>query len=354
MSPGDSKVINNLIELYLWNNQPHMAYMLMKKIAGFKSGKKEVLIRSAEIAEDAGLLNDAYIIYKRLYRDFPEDSDIRERLIRICNWTGRELESAQIIGRISDRSPGDLSKAIRAVEAYIRADRVIDAIRYLERAVSIEPESTRLRRRLIKYYRWINQREKLIHQLRYLEANNKISPDERLELASYYLDKKMSLKTINILEVFLKDKRMNRKAGLMLGSAYEISGKQDRAVEMYLRLYKENRNDPVLLSELGNRALWINRTDIALKFYLATLRLDPINKSALKGSAQIYAWRNQTRKAIKQFERYLRIIGDDYEARYMLGELYDSSGRRADAIKQYRKALKILTQLRVAGEQGDK
>ena len=95
--------------------------------------------------------------------------------------------------------------------------------------------------------------------------------------------------------------------------------------------------NPSLLAELGDRALWLDRTSAALKFYEAALRLEPKNLRALKGSGQIFAWNNNPDRAIERFEAYNRLNPDDFEVRYQLGELYFANQRRGAAFKEYDK-----------------
>ena len=128
----------------------------------------------------------------------------------------------------------------------------------------------------------------------------------------------------------------------MLASAYELAGKAGAAVQTLKRLAKENADSPKLLAEVGQRALWLNRMDAALGFFIAALKKDPKNLVALKGSGQILAWNNDPERAIARFKTYNRLSPNDYEVRYQLGELYFANGREGDAFKQYCKTLTLI------------
>ena len=132
----------------------------------------------------------------------------------------------------------------------------------------------------------------------------------------------------------------------LLLDAWERAGKADAAERVIRRLGAENAHDPSLLADLGNRALWIERTNAALEMYLAALDREPDNLKALKGSGQIFAWNNDAQRAIRQFERYIRLHPNDYEVRYQLGELYFSGLREGDAFRQYRQALSLIDEAR--------
>jgi predicted Zn-dependent protease len=128
----------------------------------------------------------------------------------------------------------------------------------------------------------------------------------------------------------------------MLADAYAQSDHHEAARQLIERLLEENRGDPVFLADLGQRAQWQQRWDLALSIYEAVLRQAPHNLKALKCSGQIYAWTNQPQQAIQALETYNRLYPKDYETQYLLGELYMAAHREADAEKQYRKAMKLI------------
>jgi tetratricopeptide (TPR) repeat protein len=139
------------------------------------------------------------------------------------------------------------------------------------------------------------------------------------------------------------------REGLLLASAYEVTGKKEQALAVYQRLARTHQENPEILAEMGDRALWLDRLPAALTFYEAALRLDPGNLRALKGSGQIYAWNNNADRAIARFEEYNRLNPDDFEVRYQLGELYFASRREGSAFKEYRKTLRLMDQVKREG-----
>ena len=86
----------------------------------------------------------------------------------------------------------------------------------------------------------------------------------------------------------------------------------------------------------------------ALECYAAALRVDPRNRAALKGQAQIHAWNNDAERAIKGFEQYRVQNPADIEARYQLGELYFTTDRAGEASGEYKKTLSLIRQARKA------
>ena len=348
LKPGDLPARRQLAKLYLWTNQPKKAFEEILKVAKEGGGKKGELLEAAKMAEQAGLLDQAYRIYRDLFYQHPENAALQDDLIRLASWTDRMADIANILGDISERDRGSFKKALTAGEAYVDAGKVKQGIPFLERALKFRPEDISLRRRLATYYGWFGPTDKLIDQLEYLDGKGLLKEEEHITLAQTYLDRKDGIKALKQLEPLERAEKLPQRGGIMLANAYELAGKEEAAIRIYRRLSEENSENPEFLAKLGNQALWLKQTDLALRFYDLALRTDPKNLIALKGSAQVYAWNNDPERAIRRFRAYNRLNPDDYEVRYQLGELYFANDRRGEAFGQYKKALNIIKNIEVS------
>ena len=233
--------------------------------------------------------------------------------------------------------------------AFLQADQLKRGLPYFERALDLDPENTELRRRLATYYGWLGLREKQIAAMERLEHDGLLTPEERLDLAQAFIDRREGNRALELLRPVEDRDPFPLREGLLLASAYELTGKKAQAMAVYEELARTHRDDPGLLAELGDRALWLDRLPPALAFYEAALRLDPENLRALKGSGQIYAWNNNAERAIARFEAYNRLNPDDFEVRYQLGELYFANQREGSAFEEYRKTLRLMDQAKQEG-----
>ncbi len=345
-NPRDEKAQRQLAKLFLWTKQPKRALDQMQQLARMRPKDRSVQLEVARIAEQTGDLETSYLIYRKLYEERPDDRSIQNKLIQLASWTNRLGEAAGILENLSEKDPASFEMALAAGSAYMEAGKVKRGIPFLERALKIRPTDVSLRRDLVTYYGWVGPRKKLIEQMEYLDGRGLLQEKDHIILARVYLDQKNAVKALRHLENLEKKDRLSREEGIMLANAYELAKRPEAAVRVYRRLARENSDNPKFLAKLGTQALWLNRTDLALKFFESALKIDHKNLTALKGSAQAYARNNRSAKAIKRFRAYNRLNPNDYEVRYQLGELYFTNGRKGEAFKEYKKALRLIDKLK--------
>lgn len=346
LNPDDVNAQKRLAQLYLWTNKQKKAAELMLTIANANPGDKNALVEAAKYAEEAGFNEQAFKLYERLYKKYPGDQSIQDDLIRLASWTNKWSYAAILLGKISDNNPKDFKRALDAGDAFVAMEDLQKGIEYLERASALKPDDTDLRRKLAEYYGWAGSLGKRIAELEYLESLGLLDKEEEILLVQAYLDINDGTKALKYLKRYEKGETLQKKEGLMLATAFGLSGKRESAIKVYKRLAKENKEDTNYLAKLGNQALWLDYTDIALKFFEAALRKDSKNLLALKGSAQIYAGQNNLKRAIKLFAYYNRLNPDDYEAHFQLGELFFANERKTYAFKEYKKSFKLIKKLK--------
>ncbi len=342
LRPRDKNVQKQLVQLYMWTDQPEKAKELFDVIVAAGLVNKKSLLESARFAEEVGLADSAYAIYTQLSSQYPEDRTIRGKLTRITEATPAVEESPRTFAMASDRDPGNFKKALTAGEAYVAADQLKTGIPYLERALTLKPNDIELRKKMAQYYGWDGKTDQAIVQLEFLYDRRAIDETGKITLAQAYLDRKEGAKAFAILKEYKQAKPLPLREGIMLASSYELSGRVDSAARIYRQLAKENANDTEQLATLGNRALGLDKIDLARDIYEAVLKKDPRNLTALKGSAQTYAWNNDAERAIQRFEAYNKLNPYDFEVRYQLGELYFQNGRQGDAFMEYKKANELM------------
>ena len=342
LNPKDGNTQKVLAQLYLWTNQQEKAARLMLQIANENPGDKYAIIEAARYSEEAGLIEQAFKLYEKLYAEYPEDPAIQNELVRLASWNNKWAYAAALLGEISDSDPRNFKKALDAGNAFISVEDLKKGIGYIERATVLKPDNVDLRKKLAKYYGWVGLREKKIMELEYLGSIGHLDKEEKILLAQAYLDRNEGSKALKYLKQYEKDELLQKKEGLMLAMAYELTGKNETALRVYKRLAKENFGDADFLARLGNQALWIKCEDVALGFFEEALRKDSQNLMALKRSAQIYAGRNSINRAIKQYVNYNKLKPDDYEAHFQLGELFFAQERKTDAFKEYNRSLRIM------------
>jgi predicted Zn-dependent protease len=351
LRPGATrKDVFRLIELALAADRPEHEREALALAANRLQGPGTTVLRKNAPLRKVPMSDDEILAVVRDYlKRHPEDRAFQDLLVRLFLESGRPARAAPLLADLSDRSPHDLQKALNAAESFLEADQLKTGLPYFERALDLDPENESLRRRLVTYYGWLGLREKQIDGMVRLEKRGLLAPEERVELAQAFLDRQEGARALEILRSVKERDPLPAREGLLLASAYEVTGKKEQALAVYQRLARTHQENPEILAEMGDRALWLDRLPAALTFYEAALRLDPGNLRALKGSGQIYAWNNNADRAIARFEEYNRLNPDDFEVRYQLGELYFASRREGSAFKEYRKTLRLMDQVKREG-----
>jgi len=378
LNPKDQKAQILLAELYTWTDQPKKAYSIYKQMAVKSKGNKASVAKMIEIAASTGssdIIQESVSVASRLrpqdkafkhksaelllaagkekeainaYKQYlimnPDDEAAKRQLIQLYQWTDQQDKTVDLLIQLSDKDADNFEKALTAGKTLVEMGNIEDGVTYLKRASKIKPDNIELRKQLVSYYGWLGRDDSAVQELEFLHSVGKLPEEHRIRLSQTYLDRKKGNKALKLLKPFESRTPLPKDEGLMLTSAYELLGQLDAVAMIYRQLAKENSDDPNLLADLGNRALWMQKTHMALEFYRLALKKDPKQLQALKGSAQIYAWNNDPERAIERFEDYNRLNPDDYEVRYQLGELYFFNDRRGDAFKEYRKALSLMKQ----------
>ncbi len=312
-----------------------------KLIAEFaEKGEKnlETLLKWAQFADDAGLSEEAYRIYDRLYSAGYKKKQVRKELARLAGWTNRPEESAKFYAEMSDDDPRNLELAMQAAKGYSDAGKYEQAVPYYERADSIKPNDYDLKLELAKTYGFAGMESKRIKLFTELWESGHLPEGERVELARAFIDERKPKPALEILEPYSRLAKLPRFEGFLLALALQQDGRGPEASAIYKRLGKEYSTDEVFLARLGAEALFNNFNDDAYELFEAALKVNPDNHTALKGLGIFFGEGEQYKRAIAKFRHYLRLVPDDAEARFQLGEIYRLIGREADAVRQYRLA----------------
>lgn len=347
-NPGDRKTALKLAEVHTWREAPDMAFAVVENLLKAYPGDKALMKLAASYAEEGGKDNDAFRLYAEMYRQNPKDKAARENFMRLAEWTGKTAESAKLLAEDSDREPRNLQKARQTGEAFLAADDPKRALPYLERALALKSDDIALRRLLADTLGGLGFVGRQAVTLEPLAALGVLTEDEAVLVAQHNLDRKQPQKALAVLARFEAMTPIPWDAGALLVQTHTLLNHLELTQQTMRRLRTDYQSDPERLSAIGDMAVLNKRLDFALECYAASLRVDPRNRAALKGQAQIHAWNNDAERAIKGFEQYRVHHPSDVEARYQLGELYFTTDRPGEASGEYKKTLSLIRQARKA------
>ena len=342
LRPRDADLTLHLARLHLAQSRQPQAIDAFKRYLEIKPDDVKVQKELAQVYEWQGQPQQALAIYRQIVRDHPKDASATATLARLMAETGDQAGLIALAIQKADAAPQNADLALAAGRALVAEGQLEKGALYLQRAAALAPDQSVVWRELANVYQWTGESDRLIDALEHLAATGGLDQRQTLLLAESYSSRRRWAQVATLLGPVESQRVLPRREGLMLADAYMQMGGQAKALDLIQRLFDENRNDPVFLADLGQRAQWQQRLDLALLIYEAVLQKVPKNLKALKGSGQIYAWTHAPKPAIKALETYNRLYPHDYETQYLLGELYMAAHRDADAQKQYRKAMRLI------------
>lgn len=342
-NPKDEDARKQLAYLLLWTGQGNIGGDQMQLLSKSRMQDPKFLQEWARYTENAGLDEQAFLLYQRLLTMFPDSREYRESVIRLAGYTNRPETVAKLQAEDSDAHSDNFDMAFKAGTAWSQAGNIPKAVRYLERAQAIRPDDMDTLRALATNYGFANRPDHMIASYEKAVANGtKLSSEETLQLAHGYVDTNKGAKAIPLLQDALNQTPLPKEQAVLLATAMLQAGRFAEGTAIYRQLAQEHRSDPIFLADAGDQTMFVGDLQMALEFYKQSLEIQPDNLRALRGSGMIYAQTGNTQQAIRDFRRYNRLRPDDPEVRFQLGELLDVNNQKAQADKEYKKTLRLL------------
>ena len=203
---------------------------------------------------------------------------------------------------------------------------------------------------------------KKAYSLLYNKETKRINPPFNQDLYTswyligevYYQQEKLS-KALNAFKKSIKHKKKNLDSNWMIGNCYLNLNKPKLAERYYIKAMRLSKNDPLLLSDIGDAFYDQKEYPEAIKYYLKSLKYNGLNselKKTIGGNilrAKIINLisRKDYKKALSKIfdlsgniEKIFR--GDSYsawQAWHLAGDIYIKIGDLPSAIKAFKKSL---------------
>ena len=342
IAPTDAQLVRRLARFYLAQGDEPRAIAAFERYLMMRPDDIATQLQLADLYEWQQQPQKALALYRRLAQAQPDQARYADALSRLMAATGDREGQLRLLMQASDRRPKDVERALAAGRALVAEGRLEKARFYLERAADAAPSRTDILAELADVYQWTGRQDRLIPLLERLEQSDRLTPGQATVLADAYLARKQSGDALRVLKRFEDHPPLPQREGLMLAGAYDAVGHPEAGRRILTQLFRENRNDPSFLADVGDHALWQSHTGLAMQIYTAVLKKEPHNPKALKGSGQIHAHNNDPSRAIRSLETYNRLYPDDYEGHYLLGEMYTAANRADAARNQFRLAMRLI------------
>lgn len=239
--------------------------------------------------------------------------------------------------------------------AYLRNNRILEAIRQFETAARIDPDNLRARKRLGAIYYELLASERRGHRIssgdtlnkaiREHEAIGRLAPqdgDSLLVLGRLYGQAGRSREAIATLEKHLEVAPSSEEALSMLAELHRGQGELKKAVEYQERAVGINSGSPVLLRGLGLVYEQSGDFKKAAETYRKGMNVEAANVTLVtllrRDLARALILDGQIVPAEKEYRKILEVDPEDGEAHLGLGRVSRTRHRYQEALEHLKKA----------------
>lgn len=214
------------------------------------------------------------------------------------------------VSAYADKNPSVLDGAVFSVgDAYVRENKIDEAIALYEKAMNIIPDNENLLNRIGNLY------------------------NQKMEYG----------KAAGIYEKLIKIRPDNTWYFQVLTNAYNMTSQKDKAVGVWKRLIAEKPNDPNILMEAAGFYSNVNDMDSGIPLAEKAVQLDPNNIGYVQTLATFYSRAEKFDKAEEAYKKVLATAKDQWLKDWANGELlniYQKENRLGEMAAQYEDELK--------------
>ena len=163
---------------------------------------------------------------------------------------------------------------------------------------------------------------------------NKAEQKKQEDLIALFEQRKF-VELIPLCEKFVKTFKGNAVAWNLLALSHKNLGNLDKAISLYVGLLRQNPNNSVLLSNLGNIYKSVGRLQDALGCYKKAVDKDPKLTNAVEALGICYMDLGDFENALSSFEQATELEPDNQSARYNLANMYRKMDRYEEAVEQF-------------------
>ncbi len=239
--------------------------------------------------------------------------------------------------------------------AYLRNNRVLEAIQQLETATRIDPDNLRARKRLGAIYYELLASERRGHRIpsgdslnkaiREFEAIGRLDPqdgDSLLVLGRLYGQAGRSREAIATLEKHLEVAPSSEEVLSMLAELYRSRNEMQKAIEYQEKAVRINAGSPVLLRGLGQVYEQSGNFKKAAETYRKGMNVEAANVTLVnvlrRDLARALILDGQIDPAEKEYRKILEVDPDDGDAHLGLGRVSRTRHRYEEALEHLKKA----------------
>ena len=330
------------------------------KIAGVE--KKGSIVRDlAYFHYSRGRLMEAsghFLQAERLYREAlnydPNSSNLLTELAEAYLRNNRVNEAVQAFEKSVQVNKGNLRayKKLGAIYLSIfeqernrqripKEDTLKKTIRAFESIIRLAPKDSNAYLVVARLYRYLGKPSKAIEILKNSLQITPSSEDTLTLLGRLYVDQNQIPEAIQLFENALKINSNSPMLLLQTGLAYQQLGDHQKAAEIFRRGLDDGPNSQFLRKNLAAALMDQGQIDEAETEYLKVVKKDPKDGEAFLGLGTISLKRQLYEQALQHFKKANTYLPNNVEASYKLAKLHEDLGHLEEAQNGFEQLLRI-------------
>ena len=307
----------NLIRAYLEDNRPQQALRVASELSAENKSDVQLHFTLGVLLASEKQYKEAELELERADALQPGTFEILYNLGQAYLRDGNNTKAEIALNRALKLKPDSPDTLALLAQVYSNESRPLDALDLLTRAHKIAPDNPDI---IFQMAQVSISQHYFEDAIPLLESGLKVAPN-RVDLTaalgeSYF----MSGKVDKAIEVFQKLLEMDpsSRSYLYLGISYEDLGRFDEAARYFQEGLKLNPNDSACLFHLGYIAERQGDEAAAEAKFQAVLKLHPDNADALLELANLRMAKKQYAEAVELLRKYVKVSGNPATGYYKL------------------------------------
>lgn len=309
----------------------------------------------ARLMEESGNFLKAEAEYRKALEHDPRSSYLLTELANAYLRHNRVTEAIQEFKKAIQFNPNNLRahKLLGAIYLSIlereqsghkipSGDTLTKAIREYKSIVQLDPKDSNSLLVLGRLYRYGGKFDQAIETLKSSMEITVPSEQTMSMLGQLYRDQNQMQEAIDLFQRALQFNPSSPVLLLQLGLAYEQVGNFEKAIETYRNgIDSDSTNAEFLRKNLAHVLMYEGQIDLAEEEYLKILETDPNDGEAHLGLGKICLKRQQYEKALEHLSKGEASLDNNLEVAYELAKLYQDLGQFEEAEQSFVRLLKL-------------
>ena len=300
----------------------------------------ELLFQRAVQLHEAGQLNEAEQIYRRILETAPQQPEVLNLLGLVAQAKGVQDEACSLFYQAIRQAPARAPFYYNLAFSLKLDNKPVEALESFEKALALQPDIKEAYNEMGLICQSLGKLEQArVYWSKALEIDGDYVEAKANRAMSYSeSNSSMAIEELERLAQTYKDEAV---IFYYLGRLYLERGQDDKAWPAAIRAKELAPMSDEVRVVLGTLALKEGQTANAKIYFEKAVLLNEYNIAALLGLADIASRENDFEKAEKGYKRVLELAPKNFVAHNNFAELLYKQKRTAEALEEYRQAVII-------------